>query len=121
MKTEQTQQFREVKEYNGWSNYPTWCVKLWLDNDEGTYNFWQDATKQHKQDAPTCQQVKEGIWTVEQTVRFNLADQLKNEITNNRPEQTAEQCGMYFDLMCWAFDYVNWNEIAKALIEEITE
>lgn len=24
--------------YNGWKNYETWNVALWLDNDQGTYN-----------------------------------------------------------------------------------
>ena len=24
-------------EYNGWYNYETWNLKLWLDNDQGTY------------------------------------------------------------------------------------
>ena len=27
------------KEYNGHKNYQTWCVSLWLDNDEGLYNW----------------------------------------------------------------------------------
>ena len=26
-------------EYNGWTNYETWNVALWLQNDEGLYNF----------------------------------------------------------------------------------
>ena len=26
------------KKYNGWTNYETWLVALWLDNDEETYN-----------------------------------------------------------------------------------
>lgn len=25
--------------YNGWSNYETWNVALWLQNDEGLYNL----------------------------------------------------------------------------------
>ena len=32
------------KTYNGWSSYETWLVKLWMDNEEGTYNYWQAAT-----------------------------------------------------------------------------
>jgi hypothetical protein len=26
-----------VEQYNGWKNYETWNVALYLDNDEGTY------------------------------------------------------------------------------------
>ncbi len=29
--------------YNGWENYETWNVALWLQNDEGLYNLAQEC------------------------------------------------------------------------------
>ena len=30
-------------EYNGWTNYETWNVALWIQNDEGLYNIACEA------------------------------------------------------------------------------
>jgi hypothetical protein len=32
-------------EYNGWANYETWNVALYLDNDEGIYNFMLEGLR----------------------------------------------------------------------------
>lgn len=29
--------------YNGWKNYETWNVTLWIGNDEGMYNFAKEC------------------------------------------------------------------------------
>ena len=39
------------KEYNGWTNYETWLVNLWMDNDPGSQQYWtevaQDSIEEH--------------------------------------------------------------------------
>jgi hypothetical protein len=42
----------DTKEYNGWSNWETWNVLVWLDNEENLYNIKQSfiRTNEHKQD-----------------------------------------------------------------------
>lgn len=27
--------------YNGWSNYETWAVALWIGNEQGSYQYWE--------------------------------------------------------------------------------
>ena len=106
------------KAYNGWTNYETWAVSLWLDNEQGSYNYWREQAEEHCKAAPTCPQVLNGIWTTKETAKFNLADQLREEIRDGAPLGEAD---MYSDLLGAALDEVNWQEIAENWLIDLIE
>jgi len=86
------------KKYNGWTNYETWLVKLWMDNDEGSYEYWNERT-----------------WEAKDT--YSLSQELRLEHEENTPTTT----GVYADLLNAALSEVNWYEIAEHLREDMEE
>lgn len=106
--------------YNGWTNYPTRAVNLWLSNDESLYDEARALVADrlvyvdHSDD-----NVKQGIWTVEQARRFHVSDDLKSWVRDD----IAPDLGASFaaDLLGYALDQVNWYEIADAWIADMVE
>jgi hypothetical protein len=41
----------EDKRYNGWANYETWAVNLWIDNCQGTQEYWNERAQEALQRA----------------------------------------------------------------------
>jgi hypothetical protein len=107
-----------AEKHNGWKNYETWAVALWIDNDKASSDWWRDAARQHGVDAPTCSQVTSGMWTASEASRFNLADQLKAEISNSTP---LKEPTMFADLLNAALAEVDWQEIADHLLKDVRE
>lgn len=100
----------ETKKYNGWTNYETWVTKLWLDNEQGTYELQKEMLAQ-AQNTP-----KNEVWTREETTKFTLADLLKEYIEEFNP--LVKSASMYSDLMGAAISEINFDEIAEAIIED---
>ena len=90
--------------YNGWSNYETWNVKLWMDNDEGSYRYWNEQVQQLWEDTDHDK---------DETTR-KLADAIESEHTDNMPEMS----GTYADLLGAALSEVDWYEIAESLVSD---
>ena len=93
--------------YQGWSNYETWAVKLWIDNEYEDYVYWTERTTEELDDADGDREM----------ATAQLADSLKDAHEENTPDLT----GAYSDLLRSALEEVDWQEIAEALIETAFE
>lgn len=103
--------------HQGWANYATWAVHLWLSNDQGTWEFCRDMAREAVEDAEECDQVNEGIWTQEQARRFMLADRLKDYLAESNP--LNDHPSAFADILGAVLDDVNYAEIADALLEDL--
>ena len=81
----------ETKTYQGWSNRKTWCVNLWLTNDEGL-NKELDSIVRSGQGGMIWKEVTLQAWI------HSVAPQ---------------ELGIYTDLIFTALDNVNWREIIE--------
>ena len=104
------------EKYNGWSNYETWATKLWLDNDEGTYSYWQERTREIVREIRENPQ-KARVWTREEETRFTLEDAVKEWVREYAPEVD----GLYSDLLQSSLDNVDYLEIAEAMLDDFAE
>lgn len=87
----------QPSDYNGWTNYETWCVNLWLDNEPGSYDAMRQLARSHKQLHDAAEAIRD---TVE------ACSPMRDEAT------------LYSDLVSGALQAVNWREIAEALRDE---
>ena len=93
--------------YNGWTNYETWCVRTWMDED--------DAGQQQRQDALNA--IKNGEPT--EITRACVAAALKQVFMDHSYNALTEDAltGVYGDLLEIALENVNWSEIAKNILD----
>jgi hypothetical protein len=84
-------------EYNGWTNYETWAVHLWMDNEESSQKYWHSISK-------NCD------------TAWELAEKLKDEHLDTIAD--AGLVGFMADLIHAAFSEVNWLEIAQPIWDD---
>jgi hypothetical protein len=106
------------KTYNGWTNYETWVVNLWMDNDEGTYDYWREVAQEVSND---LEEPTNGLTKMDEAV-YILADRLKDfheEAKDEILEQTKLTASVWADLLGAALAETNWREIAEHLLENV--
>ena len=103
------------KTYNGWSNYETWAVKLWLDNDYGSYSYMQERSAEVLAD-----NTDEDGKADDDGFKRDFADFLKDHHEEAR-EELNMPTSVFTDLLGAALSEVDWYEIAGAYLDEAKE
>ena len=86
--------------YNGWPNYETWNVSLWINNEPSTYYELCATLESDDND-----------YTAGKTIR--------NMVEDMNP--LADDASMFSDLISAALNEVDWEEIARANREKDSE
>lgn len=102
--------------YNGYTNYETWCVSLWLNNEEGSYRHCRMLAREMANAADDSSLVSDGIWTIEEATRNLLADALREFLEKLNP--LSAQASVFTDLIQAALSDVDWHELADVFLEE---
>lgn len=81
----------ESTEYNGWTNYETWLVALWLNNDQASYNALEAIKAEDGSEHRKAESLEELV----------------------RELYEFEPVGIVADLVNSAFARVDWVEIVS--------
>ena len=95
--------------YNGYVNYETWNVSLWLNNDQGTNEYYDNLA---------CEILDENEGDLDRT-RYELSNRIRDEITEYNP--LGDQASMFSDLLNHALGMVEWAEVADSFVESAKE
>ena len=100
----------------GYSNYATFGVAVTLDNDRDLAEEVAQNIALIRVQAPPSANVIQGIWTVEETIRFETADMLK-EIASRLVEDGSPSL-MAAQMAQAGLAEVNWEELADGYLAE---
>ncbi len=103
----------KTKTYNGWTNYETWCVKLWMDDDKADSAAWDSQAEAWLE----ANLMDNSFTSAERQRVYGLVEDLKNRYLDQMPKLN----GCYRDLLRSSLQSVNWYEIAEHLLADNAE
>lgn len=98
--------------YNGWSNYETWNVKLWLDDESAAYDDVRALTRE----ANECDDHSDAV--------YMLSNALDTYVCEALPELLDIDLAlpmMFGDLLAASLRSVDWYEIAESYLADMRE
>lgn len=102
--------------YNGWTNYETWAVGMFLDGNytgEGTYRDVLELVESAANG--NAAERGEALWAVETDLKEYVEREIRGDDAEMHPASLAT------DLLGAALDSVNWRELAESKLSEIVE
>lgn len=91
--------------YQGWRNYETWVVSLWIDNEQGSQSYWQERA----------------YHVMRRNERNHAITLLADELRSEHEEAMPEVKGVFSDMLTAAMERVDWREIASNMLDEEAE
>ena len=104
--------------YNGYSNYETWAVQLWIDNTESKSAYWRRLAEE----IYNHQASEQVHFSKVEDATCILAEKLRDSYNNGmeRILNDANANGtVWADLLNASVCAVNFGEIAKNLMESV--
>jgi hypothetical protein len=98
--------------YNGWTNYETWVVNLWMDNEEGSHDYWLEVAQEVSNDLETP---TNSMTRMDEAI-YILADKLKDyheEAKDEILERSGMEASVWADLLGAALSAANWREKSR--------
>jgi hypothetical protein len=92
--------------YQGWPNYETWAVNVWLANEPDTYERLMSIVQ-------NCDTLGQQAETLREWIRPDQGNTWDND-GEGMTSLMNVPVGMYVDLLAAAFDMVQWREIIRA-------
>jgi len=98
--------------HEGYKNYETWAVALYINNDRGEYEYWTEQVEDLKSEGGAPSEV----WTPEESVKFGLADLMKTYFEEML--EGVDLMSPFSELLNGALGEVYWDEVAEDFLAE---
>ena len=107
----------ETRKYNGWTNYETWAVMMWLESDEGESEYWNNRAHKLATDPEELTYRNEFMKDGQKLQQYQLSQELKDYCDNQLPILE----GWAADILEAGFGSVDWDDMAKHLLYDNME